>query len=246
MATRIHSMYWDNIVSWIPEIQASVFRELGLEVTQHNATGTAHGDWLDAILDSSGREDVVLFVDIDCFPLNQEIVERAFSSAKEGRIVGAAQTANHLADSSMLYAAPSFLCLSIDTWVALDRVSLAVSAENDAAMALTRAARDSGRELDLLMPTFVCCPKWPLGRYGATGFGTFYASEVFHLFQSRDNEAYDFALTYVAECILTKRDIDYIELHRRMNSVSMRFREKFTSAEKRLRRLGAYMGLPSR
>jgi len=138
MSRHIMSMYWDNIDPVIIEAQKRVFDHLGFDVTQVEATGVAHGVWMDNALSAMSLDDSVLFVDIDCFPLTASIVNYAFEIAEIGKICGAAQTANHLKDAGLIYAAPSFLCFSVKTWDALGRVSMSASVHNDAAMELTR------------------------------------------------------------------------------------------------------------
>lgn len=237
MARQIKSMYWNNVPNWVVKAQARSFDKLGFPISQHDATGIQHGVWIDRILNDLDADANILFVDIDCVPLNSGIVDRAFRAAEDGRLFGSAQTANHLPDSELLYAAPSFLCFSKNTWQRLGKVSMSTSAENDAAMALTRRALSDGVAIELLMPTFVCCPKWPLGKEGATGYGTIYDGQVFHLFQSRDNKAYDFAFRYITNCVILGERPNLIELHARMNSISIRARSRLYAFNKRLHKL---------
>jgi len=103
-------------------------------------------------------------------------------------------------------------------------------------MGLTRSGLQNRIEIEIFLPSFVCCPKWPLSTKGATGIGTFYRGDIFHLFQSRDNKAYNFAFWYVADCILKDRKIDYIELHRKMNSIPIVTKNRYFRAVKRLSR----------
>ena len=218
MGRLICTMYWDNIDPTIVETQRRVFAHLGFNIRQDNATGIQHGEWRDKVLAKVTSDDAVLFVDIDCFPLTSEAVTKAFVAAESGRIFGVAQTANHLPECNLIYAAPSFLGLSRATWTSLGQVSMARSLECDVGMALTQAAVRQGFPIDILSPSFVCCPKWPLGHFGAVGYGTFYNGEVFHLFQSRHNKAYEFAFHYVAECVIRGDPVDHLLLFQWMNS----------------------------
>ena len=112
MARYIRSMYWTNIDAAIPALQKQVFQHLGFEIVQDEVTGVQHGDWMDKVLSELGEDDSVLFVDIDCIPLSRTPVVAAFKSAEAGQIYGSAQTANHMPDSQLIYAAPSFLGLA--------------------------------------------------------------------------------------------------------------------------------------
>lgn len=225
-ANVITTMFWDNVDPAIRAVQRDVFQHLGFRIDQEDATGQSHGDWMDRRLEQLDDEDAVLFVDIDCFPLNAAVVARAFAAAREGRILGCAQTANHKANNQLIYAAPCFLSFSVATWKRLNRTSLKSSDEVDAAMGLTLAAREHDVPVELIFPTFVCRPKWPLAAVGAFGFGTFYAGDIFHLYQSRHNKQYEFSFKYVADCVLQDRPIDYIDLFKRMNSTSKLFEGK--------------------
>ena len=96
------------------------------------------------------EDDVALLVDIDCFPLNRDIVERAFAAAREGRIFGCAQSTNHI-DPDRLFVAPMFMAISRRTWDRLGRPSFRRDARNDVAQALhDSGGRGGGRDRDAL------------------------------------------------------------------------------------------------
>src|SRR6185437_16714878 len=102
---RIVALYWDNIDPRIVEAQRAVFAHFGYRVDQRQRTGVNHGDFLDAYMAELGPDDAALLTDIDCFPLNREIVERAFAAAHAGAIFGCAQSTNHI-DPDRLFVAP--------------------------------------------------------------------------------------------------------------------------------------------
>jgi hypothetical protein len=72
---RIVALYWDNIDPRVVEAQRKVFEHFGLAIDQRERTGMNHGDFLDAYMAEIGEGDVALLMDIDCFPLNREIVD---------------------------------------------------------------------------------------------------------------------------------------------------------------------------
>ena len=72
---RIVSLYWDNIDPRVVEAQREVFAHFGLSIDQRERTGTNHGDFLDAFMAEIAEDDVALLMDIDCFPLNRDIVD---------------------------------------------------------------------------------------------------------------------------------------------------------------------------
>ena len=210
MSDRIVALYWDNIDRRVVEAQRAVFAHFGYEIDQRERTGLDHGDFLDGFMAELGPDDAALLTDIDCFPLNREIVARAFAAAREGAIFGCAQSTNHI-DPDRLFVAPMFMAISRKTWDALGRPSFRPDAENDVAQRLNDIARERGVKIEMLYPWGAIVPKWRLGDVGLYGLGTFYRGGVFHLFESRWTP-FAFLLFDVAEAVLADRPIDYSAL----------------------------------
>ena len=187
--------------------QARVFAHFGLAIEQCERTKLDHGVFLDGYMESLGEDDAALFLDVDCFPLNREIVDKAFAAAHAGRLMGCAQSANHI-DPDEIYAAPMFLALSKKTWDALGRPSFVGDAGADVAQRLNRVAREAGVGVDLLYPWASIVPKWRLADVALYGIGTFYRGGVFHLFEGRSTP-FAFILFDVAEAVCADRPIDY-------------------------------------
>ena len=74
---RIVSMYWDNIDPRVVDAQRDVFAHFGLSSISASEPGVAHGDFLDGFMAEIAEKDVALLMDIDCFPLNREIVDKS-------------------------------------------------------------------------------------------------------------------------------------------------------------------------
>ena len=206
-ANRIVALYWDNIDPRVVEAQRAVFAHFGYSVDQRERTGLNHGDFLDAYMAELGPDDTALLTDIDCFPLNGEVVERAFAAARSGAILGCAQSSNHI-DPDRLFVAPMFMAISRQTWDKLGRPSFRPDAENDVAQRLHDLACARGVSIERLDPWGAIVPKWRLGDVGFYGLGTFYRGGVFHLFESRWTP-FAFLLFDVAEAVLADRAIDY-------------------------------------
>jgi hypothetical protein len=204
---RIVALYWDNIDARVVEAQRAVFAHFGYEIDQRERTGLDHGDFLDAYMAELGPDDVALLTDIDCFPLNGEIVARAFAAARAGAIFGCAQSSGRV-DPGLPYAAPMFMAISRRTWDGLGCPSFRPDARNDVAERLNQVARESGVAIDMLYPWGSIVPKWRLGDRGLFGLGTFYHGGVFHLFESRKTP-FAFLLFDVAQAVLADRAIDY-------------------------------------
>ena len=207
---RIVALYWDNIDPRVVEAQRQVFAHFGLTIDQRERTGINHGDFLDAFLAEIAEDDIALLVDIDCFPLNREIVDRAFVAARKGRIFGCAQSSSHL-DPDRIFVAPMFLAISRRTWEKLGRPSFCPDPNNDVAQRLNNIAVAAGVEIERLDPWAAIVPKWRLGDIALYGIGTFYRGGVFHLFESRWTP-FNYILFDVADAVVNDRPIDYSAL----------------------------------
>jgi hypothetical protein len=210
MTNRIVALYWDNIDPRVVEAQRAVFAHFGYVIDQRERTGLNHGDFLDAYMAELQQGDIALLMDIDCFPLNREIVERAFAAAHERRIFGCAQSTNHI-DPDRIYVAPMFMAISQKTWDALGRPSFKPDPQNDVAQKLNDIAAARGTVIERLDPFGAIVPKWRLGDVGLYGVGTFYRGGVFHLFESRWTP-FSFLLFDVADMVLNDRPVDYAAL----------------------------------
>ena len=207
---RIVSLYWDNIDPRLIRTQRDVFAHFGFDIDQRERTGLNHGDFLDGYMTEIGEDDIALLMDIDCFPLNREIVDRAFAAARAGRIFGCAQSTSHV-DPDRLFVAPTFMAISRRTWDGLGRPSFRPDATNDVAQRLNELATAAGIDTEMLYPWGCIVPKWRLGEIALYGIGTFYLGGVFHLFESRKTP-FSFILYDVAAAVLNDRPVDYLAL----------------------------------
>lgn len=189
MNLGVFSLYWDNIDDKFRYLQKRVMDHFGVPVMQHRVHGFQHADWIDWILTYKGYRgvDVILFLDIDCIPLEKTALSRAFHSAVQGKIHGCAQSAAHLTRPTEIYVGPFFMCLSRRTHEYIGAPSAQPDKDFDVAQRLTVSAKGYGIEPDYLWPTEIQLPKWKLGEDKVFGIGTTYDNSVFHLFESRTN-----------------------------------------------------------
>jgi hypothetical protein len=232
---RVLSAYWNNIDQTVLASQKAVFDALGIDLVQVNTEGEHHGAWMTRMAQEAG-DDIVIFCDIDAFPLKLSAYERAISVAQAGGIFGMAQVAYHL-DPDMIYAAPSFLAFSKDTYAKLGKPSLGHSETVDPAQLLTVRALELGVDVELLYPGAVVKPKWPLAQRGIYGIGTFYGdNEVFHLFESRFSQHIQILNAVSEDVVAGKLDFDrYLRLSGTAQA-PMR-RKRFRSIRRILNRL---------
>lgn len=199
------SPYMSNASRELLDAQRRVFAHLNVPLEQVCIDGTAHGAWMDNVAKSEDAGTVV-FADIDAFPLTRAAHERAVAAASDGRIFGLAQSANHLANTSP-YAGPCYLAFDRMVFRAIGSPSLAHDYRCDPAQALSIRAYERQVAVELVRPTTVLKPLWPLGSEGLFGIGTFYgANEFFHLFQSRRSAHIDIFLAVASDVLEDRLD----------------------------------------
>ena len=204
----VYSMYWDNISPALREAQRLVFAALGIPLVQEDANLMPHGEWMTDVLSRHQSDDVVVFCDIDAFPLTLTAYEQAIEAARQGVLFGLAQFSNHKQGQD-LYAGPMFMAFRKSVWEALGSPALAADKRYDAAEGLSAVARQRGVQVQMVMPTACLIPKWPLANRGVFGIGTFYGDcEFFHLFESR-RAAYEPLLLNVAQDVIQGRKPDF-------------------------------------
>lgn len=187
------TFYTDNIDPRIPEMQKKVFDKFGIDLIQIKPdVWDGHGGsidlWLRENIEKISDEVVVLW-DIDCIPLNKDIVNEAIAFADAGGIMGIAQKASHI-ENSIIYAGPAFLVFSMKTYKALGCPTFACTDRSDCAGELTYKAREKGLEVRLLYPTHSEKPMWQLD--GCIMFGkgtTFGNNDIYHAFYSRKDNS---------------------------------------------------------
>lgn len=236
----VYSMHWNNISKLILESQKAVFEALGVQLIQDNADKTSHGKWMNEVVERHQPDDVVVFCDIDAFPLSRAAYERAVASARRGAVFGLAQFSNHK-DTQDLYAGPMFMAFKKSTWEQLGRPSLERSKAFDAAEALSVQARKTGSGLDLVRPTSCLIPKWALADQGIFGIGTFYGEcEFFHLFESR-LPAHEQLFQMVAADVIAGRKLDFSAYLRWTHSLDSAGGEGRAKSRRGLRRVLSWL-----
>ena len=201
-------MHWNNVSPKVVNGQSRVFEALNIPLKQHNVDRVEHGDWMDAVLQAQPEDGIVVFCDIDAFPLTHAAYHRAVAFAQAGGLLGLAQFSNHK-PTTELYAGPMFIAFGKKLWRELGSPSLKRSKTCDAAEALTLAAQAQNRPVELVKPTACLAPKWALKDQGVFGIGTFYGdAEYFHLFESRKPE-HEALFTTVVDDVVAQRPLRF-------------------------------------
>jgi hypothetical protein len=147
-----------------------------------------HGEWMDNVM-SKSDSDVMIFFDIDCVPMNENIVHSSIKYAMNRYLVGNAQVTNCVRAKHDLFCAPSFLTISRSLYEELGRPSCVNKNNSDVAQEITRSAVEKEKRIKMYFPeTFQAVPAggiWRLSGYGYYGVGTIFDGGIYHLFQSR-------------------------------------------------------------
>lgn len=165
----IVSFYMDNIDTNTVKLQSTVVKKFNSANIKHYLIKIdfPHGVGLDYFWALNGiknerfanldikqqlEHDCILFLDIDCIPLSTKAIPHYFEAAQEGRIIGNAQRSNHLQNDQHVFAAPSALCLSADTYKKIGMPCATETMRSDVAEEYTWAAEQAGVKVDLVMP----------------------------------------------------------------------------------------------
>ncbi|PLY38518.1 MULTISPECIES: hypothetical protein [Pectobacterium] len=205
---RILSLYWNNVDPRLVNAQRQVFNKLGFHIEQQNRHNVDHAIWMMEIFDNALDDDVIIIVDIDCIPLNSAAVQKAIASARNGRIYGCTQSANHI-DHHYIYVAPMFLALTGKTWRGIGCPSLIADTEFDVAGRITLAGKNANYPIDFVYPTISAVPKWLLGDSHVYGLFTIYNNDYLHLFESRNKFLIECFIDLSDEIIRAGGNIDY-------------------------------------
>ncbi len=204
----VHTMHWDNIPNVILQKQRDVFAALDLPLQQESAHRIPHGTWMNSVVERMASDDIVIFCDIDAFPLKRSAYGLAVTHAQQGAVFGLSQFSNHK-KTTETYAGPMFMAFRKSVWERLGRPDLKSSSTFDAAEGLSAQARKQGVQLVLHKPTSTLISKFALGNEGVFGIGTFYGdNDFFHLFESRE-PAYEELLVAVADDTIAQRPLQF-------------------------------------
>src|SRR5229473_1431996 len=191
MLTRIVTFYQGNIPRSVVSAQAAVFEKFGQHIEQV-LTHLDHGPAIDEYIKHS-TFDVLLIFDIDCIPLNENVIPEAIEIVtRRPCLYGIRQNANHVPGSAD-YVAPAFVCFSRHTFQALGCPSFrAIRGKGDVGFQLTyRAMAESLVRHLLNRPTIAvrfidvseaAVPIWSLKDGTRYGTGTNYEHKIFHAF----------------------------------------------------------------
>jgi hypothetical protein len=150
-------------------------------------TGFWHARTVDLFLCFS-RYEIIILLDIDCIPISVSAIPALIKQASAGRLVGAAQRANHIDNDQHLYVGPFLMGLAMATYRQLGRPSFAETRRGDVAEELTYRAEAKQVAIEFLWPTSCDAPIWHLTGDIYFGRNTIYEKSFLHAFEIRKHE----------------------------------------------------------
>lgn len=186
----IVTFYNQKINDEFPKLQKKVFEKFGQNINQIKIDNwVSHGKHVDDFLNEIKDEnEIIVLFDIDCIPLNNEIIPKSIKWAKENiGIYSMAQTAAQLG-YPIIHAAPAFMTFSIKTYNFLGRPTFTTNKRSDCGAEMTWSAREKGVDVFLMYPTSVEAPQTKVENGQGSimfGLGTTYGNSIYHAFESR-------------------------------------------------------------
>ena len=161
MKACIVTYYMDNISQRTKELQSAV-------VSKYNKSNIPfyaikgqlrHGHFIDYFWKMNGVDveeikqlpvddklkmdhDVIIFLDIDCIPLNSDVFDYMIEQASKGKIIGNVQRSGHIDNDNHLFSAPSATAISKETFVKIGRPSAIETPRSDVMEEYTWAANN--------------------------------------------------------------------------------------------------------
>jgi hypothetical protein len=194
---KFHTFYTTDLPDYVYEYHKSLHDEQKINVEyhcvnlqederykNHELPGyAAHGDMIDEIMQKADDDEVVCFLDIDCYITRPFVARSVFNTVKNQKIfAGNAQNISHNFLRNHVYAAASCFMIHKHAWTALGSPSLKyyelTEYEDvfvDTCMELSMRANDLGYPYMLIQPTgFDMMPSMNMGPLGIYGKGTHY------------------------------------------------------------------------
>jgi len=108
-------------------------------------------DKLIGMLEERGH-DAIMFLDIDCVPVNEKSLQYMFDQAYSGKVIGDAQRSNHIENNQHVFAAPHNVTFTLETYKKLGSPSFLPNHRGDVAEELTFKAEEGNIEVEIIMP----------------------------------------------------------------------------------------------
>ena len=152
----IASIFMNNIDQKIVALQKQVVEKYNVSKIPHYHiyTEANPGYTMDKLVDMLEQKghDAIMFLDIDCLPLENNALNYFFERAYMGKIIGDAQRSNHIQNDQHVFAAPHNVTFTIEMYRKLGNPSFMPNYRGDVAEELTFKARESNIPIEIIMP----------------------------------------------------------------------------------------------
>jgi hypothetical protein len=202
----IASIFMKNIDINAVQLQKKVVEKFNKSKIEHYQvlSEAPPGYTMDKLVDMlEGRgHDAIMFLDIDCLPLNDSALDYFFERAYAGSIIGDAQRSNHIENGQHVFCAPHNVTFTVANYRKLNNPSFMPNYRGDVSEELTFRAREGNIPVEIIMPLRYEAPPirqpwepkdappyWDLAdgmpKYGiGTTFGTEGNEMFWHMYQS--------------------------------------------------------------
>jgi len=156
MNACIISIFMNNIDMKTVEYQQKVVAKFNPRGYQHYSvlTGLQPGYTMDKLVEMSRNKghDVIMFLDVDCIPLEGDVLEYMFNVAEQGELIGDAQRSNHIENDQHIFIAPHNITFTMETYDKIGRPSFNPTYRGDVAEELTFRAEELGIKTNIILP----------------------------------------------------------------------------------------------
>lgn len=98
------------------------------------------------------EHDVIFFLDIDAIPLHEDAIDLFIQGAADGKLMGNAQRSNHIQNNQHIFAAPSCVAMSAESFQKMGMPSSYENDRGDVTEEWTYKAEEVGIPVELYMP----------------------------------------------------------------------------------------------
>jgi len=152
----IASIFMKNIDQNLLVLQKRVVEKYNVSNIPHYQvyTEAPPGYTMDKLVDmlEEKKHDAIMFLDIDCLPLENNALNYFFERAYMGKLIGSAQRSNHIQNNQHVFCAPHNVTFTVEMYRKLGNPSFMSNYRGDVAEELTFRARESNIPIEILMP----------------------------------------------------------------------------------------------
>ena len=152
----IASIFMKNIDQNLLVLQKRVVEKYNVSNIPHYQvyTEAPPGYTMDKLVDmlEEKKHDAIMFLDIDCLPLENNALNYFFERAYMGKLIGSAQRSNHIQNNQHVFCAPHNVTFTVEMYRKLGNPSFMPNYRGDVAEELTFRARESNIPIEILMP----------------------------------------------------------------------------------------------